>query len=134
MMKPGVRTSAKIVVEWIVEPLVANIVIVYVPRGVVEDEVMAISEVAVEKLVVSVTLGGLIDVVSPGADTFAVRNIVPANPEWLEILMVVIAFVPASIVRLFGDVEIEKSGPRTMSEMVTELGGEVPLVPVIVNV
>jgi len=49
-------------------------------------------------------------------------------------MMVVIAFDPALIVRVLEVVEIEKSAPRTMSEMVTELGGKVPLVPVIVSV
>ena len=49
-------------------------------------------------------------------------------------LMVVIAFDRALIVRVLEVVEIEKSAPRTMSEMVTELVGKVPLVPVIVSV
>jgi len=69
------------VVEWTIDPVVANIVTIYVPRGVVEVEVMVIPEVVVEVPAVSVTLGGLIDVVSPGAETFAVRSIVPVNPD-----------------------------------------------------
>ncbi len=75
------RTCTKIVVEWIADPLVANIVTVYVPREVVEVEVMVIPEVVVGVPAVSVTLGGLIDVVNPGAETFAVRSTVPVNPD-----------------------------------------------------
>ena len=68
-------------VEWTIDPLVANIVTIYVPREVVEVEAMVIPEVAVEVPTVSVTLGGSIDVVSPGAETFAVRSTVPVNPD-----------------------------------------------------
>lgn len=72
--------------------------------------------------------------VSPGAETFDERSIVPVNPEPLAILIIVVAFDPVLIVRVLEVVEIEKSAAKTMSDIVIEFGGSVPLVPVMVRV
>ena len=115
---------------WVMGPLVASMVTVYVP-GVVE--LTARVEVAGPSIV-KVTAAGLKVTVGPDGETLAERVTPPAKPLRLLTVMLDAAVWPAIMTRVFRLVVMIKSGAGvTVTVMVTKWAS-VPLMPVTVMV
>jgi len=112
------------------EPVVAVIVIVYVP-GVIPVVVENVSSELPEPPPVNVTLVGFRVTVGPDGDTVVVSETLLDRPLILARLTVEFTDVPGGVVWELGLVDIEKSTTWTVTwmECVSD-----PLVPVIVTV